>query len=225
MAMSLKPPKKGDLKKSWLKPRRDTPKKIQPEYHLITTEGISTEPAYFQGVKNTINSKYRGRVQLDIIGVGDNTLNLLQKVKQKVAKSSNIYKHVWIVYDTDDFPAQNIDKVVDLCHTYSNEETTYHALWSNQCIELWFLLHFSFIHSDLHRQEYWAKLSSCLAKLNTSEYKKNRSDMYQLLEPYMEHAISNAKKLANINKGKKASQSTPGTEVYRLIEKLLPYLK
>lgn len=75
--MSLKPPKKGDLKKSWLKPRRDTPKKIQPEYHLITTEGISTEPAYFQGVKNTINSKYHGRVQLDIIGVGDNTLNLL----------------------------------------------------------------------------------------------------------------------------------------------------
>lgn len=28
MAMSLKPPKKGDLKKSWLKPRRDTPKKF-----------------------------------------------------------------------------------------------------------------------------------------------------------------------------------------------------
>ena len=49
--------------------------------------------------------------------------------------------------------------------------------------------------------------------------------MYQLLEPYMEQAISNAKKLANINKGKKAFQSTPRTEVYRLIEKLLPYLK
>ncbi|WP_423805775.1 RloB domain-containing protein [Phascolarctobacterium succinatutens] len=64
-----------------------------------------------------------------------------------------------------------------------------------------------------------------MVKLNTSEYKKNRSYMYQLLEPYMEQAISNAKKLANINKGKKASQSTPGTEVYRLIEKLLPYLK
>ena len=49
--------------------------------------------------------------------------------------------------------------------------------------------------------------------------------MYQLLEPYMEQAISNAKKLANINKSKKASQSMPGTEVYLLIEKLLPYLK
>lgn len=86
-------------------------------------------------------------------------------------------------------------------------------------------LHFSFIHSNLHRQEYRAKLSSCLPKLTTSEYKKNRSNMYQPLEPYMEQAISNAKKLANINKGKKASQSMPGIEVYLLIEKLLPYLK
>ena len=83
-------------------------------------------------------------------------------------------------------------------------------------------LHFSFIHSNLHRQEYWTKLSSCLPKLTTSEYKKNRSNMYQLLEPYMEQAISNAKKLANINKAKRL---LPGTEVYLLIEKLLPYLK
>lgn len=64
-------------------------------------------------------------------------------------------------------------------------------------------LHFSFIHSNLHRQEYWAKLSSCLPKLTTSEYKKNRSNMYQLWEPYMEQAISNAKNLANINKAKR----------------------
>ena len=45
--MSLKPPKKSDLDKSWIKPRRDSHKKIQPEYHLIITEGTDTEPAYF----------------------------------------------------------------------------------------------------------------------------------------------------------------------------------
>ena len=33
--MSLKPPKKSDLDKGWMKARRDKPKKIQPEYHLI----------------------------------------------------------------------------------------------------------------------------------------------------------------------------------------------
>ena len=36
--MSLKPPKKSDLDKGWMKARRDKPKKIQPEYHLIVTE-------------------------------------------------------------------------------------------------------------------------------------------------------------------------------------------
>lgn len=42
--MSLKPPKKSDLDKNWMKARQDRPKKIQPEYHLIVTEGTETEP-------------------------------------------------------------------------------------------------------------------------------------------------------------------------------------
>lgn len=36
--MSLKPPKKSDLNKSWMKARLDRERKIQPEYHLIVTE-------------------------------------------------------------------------------------------------------------------------------------------------------------------------------------------
>ena len=43
--MSLKPPKKSDLGKSWMKPRRDKNILICPEYHLIVTEGTETEPA------------------------------------------------------------------------------------------------------------------------------------------------------------------------------------
>ena len=36
--MSLKPLKKTDMNKSWMKKRRDKQIKIQPEYHLIVTE-------------------------------------------------------------------------------------------------------------------------------------------------------------------------------------------
>lgn len=54
--MSLKPPKKSDLDKSWMKTRRDKPKKIQPEYHLIITEGTNTEPTYF-GTMRDISKK------------------------------------------------------------------------------------------------------------------------------------------------------------------------
>ena len=56
--MSLKPPKKSDLDKSWMKARQDRPKKIQPEYHLIVTEGTETEPAYFGAIRDIINSSY-----------------------------------------------------------------------------------------------------------------------------------------------------------------------
>ena len=161
--MSLKPPKKSDLDKGWMKARRDKPKKIQPEYHLIVTEGTDTEPAYFGAMKDIINSAYPDRIQLSIHGAGDNTLNLFQKARQLANTSANGYKHVWVIYDTDDFPADHINKTAELCIQESTEETTYHAIWSNQCIELWFLLHFSFLQSDLHRSSYWPKLTELLS--------------------------------------------------------------
>ena len=55
---------------------------------------------------------------------------------------------------SNDFPADHIDSVLQFCDADSNDETTFHAVWSNQCIELWFLLHFSYMQSDIHREEY-----------------------------------------------------------------------
>ena len=100
--MSLKPPKKGDLNKNWMKRRRDKPIKIQPEYHRIVTEGTKTEPLYFQAIRDIINQKYRDRIQLDVFGEGDNTLSLFERAKQLVTKSANGYSHVWVVYDSDE---------------------------------------------------------------------------------------------------------------------------
>lgn len=120
---------------------------MQPEYHLIVTEGTDTEPAYFGAIRDVINSQFREKIQLDVCGEGDNTINLFKKAKQNVLESPNGYRHVWVVYDTDDFPAEYIDRVVELCKENSNEETEYHAIWSNQCVELWYLLHFSFMQS------------------------------------------------------------------------------
>lgn len=222
--MSLKPPKKSDLDKTWMKARRDKPKKIQPEYHLIITEGTDTEPAYFGAMKGMINNMYPDKIHLNIHGAGDNTVSLFQKAKQMVSASANGYKHVWVVYDTDDFPVDHINKTADLCMAESNEETTYHAVWSNQCIELWFLLHFSFMQSDLHRSFYWPKLTEILTSQGLGQYEKNHTGMYHILLPYMDTAIANAEKLDRINEGKLPSACAPGTKVHVLIKKLKPYL-
>lgn len=63
-------------------------------------------------------------------------MNLFQDAKKLVATSANGYKHVWVVFDTDDFPADHINKTAQYCIEESTEDTIYHAIWSNQCIEL-----------------------------------------------------------------------------------------
>ena len=45
--MSLKPLKASDMGKEWMSKRRDGRRSINPEYHLIVTEGTKTEPKYF----------------------------------------------------------------------------------------------------------------------------------------------------------------------------------
>lgn len=181
--MSLKPPKKSDLGKSWMKNRRDKARMIQPEYHLIASEGTETEPQYFGTIQRIINSKYRDRIQLKVEGIGDNTVNLLMKARQYVQNNGIVFKHVWIVYDTDDFPAENIDMVAQLCEEYSTQgETIYHAVWSNQCVELWYLLHFMYMDTDIDRSRYWPKLSDWLKNIGAGSYEKNRPDRWPLHE-------------------------------------------
>lgn len=222
--MSLKPPKKSDLNKGWMTARRDRAVKMQPETHLIVTEGTDTEPAYFGAIRDRINCQYRHKVHLEIRGEGMNTLSLFEQAKKRATSNPNGYRHVWVVYDTDDFPAEHIDRTAELCAAASNEETEYHAIWSNQCIELWFLLHFSYMQSDLHRTAYWPKLTQGLRSLGAGDYQKNRPDMYTLLYPLMDFAIANARRLEKQNAGRTPSQARPGTKVHELIEKLKPYL-
>jgi len=222
--MSMAPPKKSDLGKSWMKPRRDKHIRIQPEYHLIVTEGTKTEPEYFQQIRDRINAQYTGRIQLDICGEGENTVSLLQTARIHAAQSPNGYKHVWVVYDTDDFPADKTNKVADECALTKGEDTEYHAIWSNQCIELWFLLHFCYFDSDIDRSAYKSKLSYYLKKIGVGSYKKNRNDMFEVLRPYLDTAIANAMKLEQINDGRTPKKSAPGTMIHKLINHLRPYL-
>ena len=80
------------------------------------------------------------------------------------------------------------------------------------------------MQADLHRSAYWPKLTEFLKSIGAGDYKKNRDDMFDLLYPYIDSAISNAKKLEEINDGKKPSESAPSTKGYQIIEHLRNYL-
>ena len=88
--MSMKPPKKSDMGKTWMKPRREFRQIISPEYHLIVTEGTETEPQYFQAIKETNDAKYRDRIHLDVTGKGDNTISLFNRAVKDVAQAGYV---------------------------------------------------------------------------------------------------------------------------------------
>lgn len=62
---------------------------MRPEYHLIVTEGTKTEPQYFNSVKEIVNKKYKGKIEIKIEGEGKSTLDLLEKAKEYVIESEN----------------------------------------------------------------------------------------------------------------------------------------
>lgn len=228
--MSKKPAKKSDLNKDWIKPRRGAVRLIAPEYHLIVAEGEKTEPNYFEGLKREINMKYPNHISIQIKGIGQgaNTLTLLERAQQIVKTSPIDYKHVWLVYDKDDFPKDDFDNTFFKCKELSGEydenqesdKITYHALWSNECIEYWFLLHFKYLDSALHRSEYIPLLTKCLG----SKYEKNLDNIYNLLRPNMINAINNAKNILTCYDNLPPSQCMPGTKVYEIFDKLRFYL-
>ena len=132
--MSLKPPKKSDLNKAWMKKKPDREIKIHPEYHLIVSEGTDTEPAYFGTIRDIINKQYPKKIQLDVSGEGNNTINLFDKAKQLAKDSANVYRHVWVVYDTDDFPAEHIDSVIFGVHPVEDGHGQGHAVDGTQSV-------------------------------------------------------------------------------------------
>ncbi|MCQ2555626.1 MAG: RloB family protein [Clostridia bacterium] len=222
--MSLHPLKRTDLNKSWNHGRAGTKIKMAPEYQLIITEGTATEPAYFAAVSDIVNRSFPDKIHVKVEGKGKNTLSLLNSALNSVRRNQNDIKHVWIVFDTDDFSVSDINRTADLCTKYSCEETTYHAIWSNQCIEFWYLLHFGYYQTDIHRTRYFDKLTYWLKTLGQGEYSKNRTDMFYILRPYLDIALENAERLEKVNKGRTPAESAPGTMVHHLIKHLRNYI-
>ena len=148
---------------------------------------------------------------------------------EKYVKKNKIEKgQIWCVYDKDSFPSKDFnaveEKVVEL--NKMNSQLQYHAAWSNECIEYWFILHFDNYQSNNHRKSYMDYLNHKFNSLGIERYQKNNSHIFDILhtygKPYL--AIRYAKENIQENNGKPSSQIAPGTKVYELVEELSHYL-
>lgn len=232
MAKKLKPHelRNRDTRVAYNLERIERPRKILPGKHLFVTEGTKTEPNYLEGLINLISDRYGEDVKKQIIiyGEGDNTLNLVMKAEAYQHNAADDFQHVWLIYDKDDFPADSFDNTISRCNAlnkrFSSEgrDITFHALWSNECFELWLLLHFCYMDSNISREEYRQKLSEYLGR----HYDKADRSIFEELRPRLNDAIRNARKLIeSYDADAPVSQKAPCTTFYELLEALRSYIE
>jgi len=200
----------------------------------IFCEGKKTEPLYFEGfAKDIEQEKRRKSVQIKPIGIGANTISLVKSVEERIQKEGISIEEdeIWIVFDKDDFLDDHFDNAIKKARSLKNK---FQVAYSNECFELWYLLHFSYFTSPVGRkgkEGYFKKILPLLKEqdpsikiTNYEKQGKRLENLYTLLRPFQEEAIKNAKKLFeslkhDSDKNTPAKQK-PSTTVYLLVERL-----
>lgn len=217
-------------KNDWKKKRRQEHLEMKKYRYYIFCEGEQTEPQYFAGFKRLIedNPVYRDMVLIEIEPCAAETLRVIGRAEEYVAKNKIQKGQIWCVYDKDSFPAKDFNGVINRTEKLNreNQELQYHAAWSNECIEFWFLLHFAYYTANNHRTEYISFLNDKFRELGLGKYQKNMKDIFEILmekgNPKL--AIRYAKRIMKDGQGKTPAEIAPGTKVYELVEELVKYL-
>ena len=169
---------------------------------LIVCEGSKTEPNYFKCFRAPT-------VRIKVLGLGDNTLSLVEKTIE--LKDKGTYEYVWCVFDRDSFPPGRFNAAI----TSARNHNIYVA-YSNESFELWFLLHFNFYDTAMARKDYKGFLTQNLGY----EYEKKCEDMYEALKDNQSQAIKHAEKLMKSYKLHNPESDNPSTTVHLLVRQL-----
>lgn len=186
---------------------------------FIFTEGEKTEVNYFESKKEEVAKRIRKRnIQIKIKGKGFNTLSLVDFAIDFMSREGEENDECWVVFDKDNFE-KDFENAIKKA-----EANGIVVAYSNECFELWFLLHFCFMTSAWKCKEYEEKLTKELKKITGDKkavYSKSMDNMYSLIKSMETKAIKHAKKILEIQeKEKSITKKNPSTTVFLLVERL-----
>lgn len=196
----------------------------------IFTEGGKTEPLYFGEIKHRIcidpmNRKGRN---YNIVACNSGGNGVLKKARAEYRNNICFCDEadVFLVFDKDDISDAAFDGLVSNIENMSTSKHRWHAIWSNECFELWYLLHFEKVTSDIGRNRYFSKLDKYFSLNGVGNYGKNRNDIYGILLKIGNagKAMINARWLKDRFCHDKPSCSVPCTNMAELMDCLIPLL-
>lgn len=196
----------------------------QNKKFLIICEGKNTEVNYFRNFP-VVNKS------VTVFGGYPGGKKYLVEQAEKIADKEDYTDHeVWCVFDYDVKPDNEYQK-----QDYDNAiasalQKGYRVAYSNDCFELWFLLHYKLIQQPHHRTEYFDmlrtewKLESSYETMGKEE--KFTKSLYARLIPSQAAAIRHAKRLyKTCSDGRSYHEMNPCTTVFQLVEELNKYLR
>lgn len=225
-----KPIKKTDRKTPWFK-KKFTKKAYKKESRLkrktflIVCEGVNTEPLYFQSFPIQT-------VEIESFGLGMSKTSLVKNVHDIVeSKDKDTDREVWCVFDMDVKYDESITQKEDYNNAITLAESYgYKVAYSNDCFELWLVLHYQFVDSKLHRNQYYEILS----KLWDCNYEKEGKkvsfsrQIYDRIEnderADVISAIKNSEKLLSKQRALPFSDQNPCSTIYQLVCELSKYI-
>lgn len=229
--MSLKPIKKSDANKPWAAYNDRKPKRFdERQYILVASEDGKSSVYYFTALNARLQNN---STTLKIVpkGCGRNTQSLVNFVKahkrdwlEEVRKNVLIddFNEVWVLFDLDGFPSAKFDNAIK-----SAQSQNYQVAWSNECFELWYLLHFKDLHTPIGRDAIYRELTKFLDL--TEDYTRIKGKDGMKLHETMAYredakkAVKRARKLHEdyVKSGVPPHKANPCTLVFLLVEKLL----
>lgn len=169
--------KRGKLKYSFKDTlERPVRSRCYKQFFLIACEDTKGEPAYFDEFKKMFDSlSPDDTVLVRPLGTGFDPLGV---VKHAI-KEKEIYKKekgkdadfVWAVFDKDDND-ENDTKIEKFAEALQIAKDNHIKIaFSNECFELWFLLHFSDVNQEesMPRETIYTKLQDSINKGRTPE--------------------------------------------------------
>ena len=172
---------------------------------LIVCEGEKTEPNYFMSFRVP-------GIIAEVYGEGMVTMSLVQKTIE--LRHQDDYDQTWCVFDKDDNSDDEFNRAIDFA-ARNNISVAY----SNQCFELWYVLHFNYLTNSITRNDYMRILDD---KLHHKYEKKSRA-IYSELRDSQQTAIRNAEKLLLEYNPRRAARDDPSTTVHLLVKQLLKF--
>ena len=200
------------------------------KYYIFSHTEIC-EREYFIDIKNSLHKPHLLIVKNKVLW---KPWDLIDYIVDELLNKNKIElddkDEIWVVFDVDNF-FNNNEKYLFGQAIKKAKDNDIKIAMSNQCFELWYILHFEYRNIELHRDKMEEIINKHFIKNNLGSFSKNEK-VFHKLENKLSTAIDNSKKLLkdkyNIEKYEDinwesilSEKGNPSTTLHFLIEDIL----